>query len=259
MAKWFLGGVALLMITVVVWLSSSSLDVRNIKPPIPASSYRTLYKENAFGQHRHEVIVPGGTRSYQAYAPGLAEIGPRPAILLLHGAQRSGVSLVEKWKIMADRFGVVLLGPHGLGRNWSYDRDGGEFLEAVLRDAKERYLIDPNSIYLFGHSAGANFALELSVKRSNDFAAMAIHAGAMPPTDFLQIGEANRHMPVAIFIGTDDQSFSLPYVRQTAEAFAYYGHATSLYVLEGHNHWYYDLAPYINDLAWAFLSQYKLQ
>ena len=47
---------------------------------------------------------------------------------------------------------------------------------------KSKYPINPRRVYLFGHSAGASFALHMSLMESQYFAAAAIHAGALRAT-----------------------------------------------------------------------------
>jgi poly(3-hydroxybutyrate) depolymerase len=237
----------------------NALKTYTLTPPVPVSRYSAQYVEDAVGQTAYTITVNGQSRSYQVYAPSRSSNQPRPALLLLHGAQRSGVSLVEKWKDIADRYDVILIGPHGLNKGWKMETDGPAFLSAVVQDAGAHYKIDPARVYLFGHSLGGSFALYLSVMYSRVFAATALHAGQFgAPADYALVARAQRKIPVGIFIGTQDPLFPLAQVRQSAQAFAAQGHATSLYVLSGHNHWYYDIAPFVNQQAWDFLSQYSL-
>ncbi len=48
-----------------------------------------------------------------------------------------------------------------------------------LKSLKTKYPINPRRVYLFGHSAGAIFALHMSLMESQYFAAAAVHAGAL--------------------------------------------------------------------------------
>jgi predicted esterase len=236
------------------------LRTYTLTPPIPVSRYNANYVEDATGQTTYTVTVNGQARSYQIYAPSRGSNDrPRPAILLLHGSQRSGVSLVEKWKAIADRDDIILIGPHGLNKGWSMEADGPAFFNAVLEDANTHHKIDRTRLYLFGHSLGANYALYLSVLYSGVFAATALHAGQFnAAADYALVAQAQRKIPVAIFVGTQDPLFPLYQVRQSAQSFASQGHVAALYVLSGHNHWYYDIAPFVNQQAWDFLSQYSL-
>jgi len=238
---------------------NNTLKTYTLMPPIPVPQYNAQYVEDATGQATYTVTVNGQARSYQIYAASQGSDQPRPAVLLLHGSQRSGVSLVEKWKAIADRYDLILIGPHGMSKGWSMEADGSAFLNAVLHDANAHHKIDPARLYLFGHSMGANYALYLSVLHSGVFAATALHAGQFSsPAGYALIAQAKRKIPVGFFVGTRDFSFPLDQVWQSAQAFASQGHPTALYVLNGHNHWYYDIAPFVNQQAWEFLSQYGL-
>lgn len=239
--------------------TGSTLRINHLTLPIPESLYNSDYRENPIGQERHQINVHGRTRSYQAYAPQKNTGQPRSVLILFHGAQRSGVSLVEKWKPIADRFNIILVGPDGLNNGWNLETDGSDFINAVLADAGSRYKMDPQRIYLFGHSLGGNFALYISIIYSRVIAASAIHAGMFTSPDHYGLPtQAKRKIPVAFFIGTDDQLYPLDQVRKSAEAFAVQGHETELNILGDHNHWYYDAAPFINENAWFFLSRHKL-
>ena len=215
------------------------------------------YVENADNQEAHAIMVGKAERSYQLYDGGGGD-SPRAAILLLHGSGRSGVSLVEKWMPVADAENLVLIGPTALNAKWRYGEDVA-FIDAVLKEAQEKYNIDPARIYLFGHSDGATFALYLSVIRSDVFAASVIHAGMFSKRDERLVANATRKIPVALMVGDRDKIFPVGRVKDAAQAFADNGHETALYLFEGHDHWYYDLSDYLNGFAWEFMRQYELE
>ena len=60
-----------------------------------------------------ELMTSGGkTRVYYLYVPSTLKAGsPAPLIVTLHGSNRTGVSLVEKWKDLAKKEGIILVGP----------------------------------------------------------------------------------------------------------------------------------------------------
>ena len=237
----------------------NNLSIHTLTPPIPPSYYGSWYKEDNTGQSTHTVTVNEQERSYQTYAPPQTSDTPRPAILLLHGAKRGGASLVEQWKSTADKHNIILIGPKSLNDGWQLTHDGTPFLKAVIDDAKTRYNIDSKRLYMFGHSSGANFSLYISIAHSLDFAANALHAGKLyQPEHKALIPQAKRKIPIGFFIGTNDALFPLDQVKNSAKAFADQQHDTSLYILDGHNHWYYDIAPFINEKVWEFLSKHQL-
>jgi len=208
----------------------------------------------------HESILSNKKkRTFYLYVPASAK-APVPLIVLLHGSGRDGMSLVEKWKGLADKEGVIIVGPDSDGSSgWSMPRDGPDFLRDLVEDLKAKYPINPRRIYLFGHSAGAVFALMMSALETEYFAATAIHAGAFrQPEEYKAISDGGRRIPVAIWVGTQDQYFSLRDVRATRDAFRSKGFTVEVTEMPGHNHWYYDLAPSINASAWEFLKKYEL-
>jgi predicted esterase len=208
---------------------------------------------------RESILSNKKRRTFYLYVP-LSAKSPAPLIVLLHGSGRDGMSLVEKWKELADKEGVIIVGPDSDGASgWSMPRDGPDFLRDLVENLKSKYPINPRRVYLFGHSAGAVFALIMSTIESEYFAATAIHAGAFrQPEEYKTISDSNHRIPIAIWVGTNDQYFSLRDVRATREAFRSKGFTIEVTEMPGHNHWYYDLAPSINASAWEFLRKYEL-
>lgn len=198
-------------------------------------------------------------RSYYLFVPATLK-APAPLIVLLHGSGRNGMSLVEKWKDLASKEGLIIVGPDAeSGGGWSTPGDGPDFLHDLVEALKSQYPIDPRRVYLFGHSAGAVFALLMSTIESEYFAATAVHAGAFrSPQEFQTMGNATRKIPLAIWVGTNDPYFSLRDVRATRDAFSSQGFTIEVTEMAGHDHWYYDLAPGINRDAWGFLKKYEL-
>lgn len=207
-----------------------------------------------------ETIEFGGKkRAYYLYVPEKLPSKP-PLILTLHGSSRDGSSLVEKWKDIADKEGFILAGPNSLNSSrWSSTDDSEDFLREIVEQLKGRYSIDPKRVFLFGHSAGAVYALNLSMSQSEYFAATAVHAGSWRSSEELNIIRlAKRKIPIAIFVGDVDQYFPLDSVKKTEDLLKANQFPVQVTIMKGHDHWYYDLAPDINRNAWAFLKQHSL-
>lgn len=79
--------------------------------------------------------------------------------------------------------------------------DPPELFQAVVDQVKAIDPVDESRIYLFGHSAGAAYALFLAVMDSDRFAATAIHAGALQANPDVLFEQADRKMPIAIWLG----------------------------------------------------------
>jgi predicted esterase len=209
-----------------------------------------------------ELITSNGkTRAYYLYVPSTLKPGSKsPLIVMLHGSGRVGMSLVEKWKDLARKEGFIIAGPDSSDpRGWNAPKDGPAFLRDLVEELKAKYPINSRRVYLFGHSAGASFALEMSLMESQYFAATAIHAGALLAEDGDLLDSAKRKIPIFIQVGDSDQFFPLKVVRATRDRLNARGFSAELTEIAGHDHWYYDMAPKINLKAWEFLKKYELE
>lgn len=206
------------------------------------------------------ITIEGKKRAYYLFAPEkLSASQPLPLIVLLHGSGRNGLSLVEKWKDVAKKENVILVGPDALdSRGWRIPEDGPDALRELIETLKAKYPVNERRVYLFGHSAGAGQSLYLSLLESQYFAATAVHAGALDPEAYPFIERAKRKIPIAIFVGTNDNFFPLSIVRETRDAFNSRGFSLELTEIKNHTHWYYDRAPEINRRAWEFLNKHEL-
>lgn len=205
------------------------------------------------------ITAKGVTRAYYLFVPSVIKATPAPLIVTLHGSGRNGISLVEKWKELAKKEGIIVAGPDSQGsKSWRAPQDGPEFLHSLVEELKVKYPINPRRVYLFGHSAGASFSLQMSLLESEYFAAAAIHAGALQSSDYSLVDLAKRKIPIFIQVGDSDQYFPLDAVRATKAALNEKGFSVQLTEIPGHDHWYYDMAPKINRAAWDFLKTREL-
>jgi len=229
-------------------LSTAGLSSAKIQKAAPGIQKETFTSHNK-------------KRTYYLFVPETIKASePAPLIVLLHGSGRDGLSLVDKWKDLANKEGFVIAGPDAAGsEGWSTTNDGPGVMYDLVETLKSKYPINSRRVYLFGHSAGAVYAIDLSMMESGYFAATAIHAGGWrEKKEFDQINHARRKIPLAIWIGTKDPYFPLQSVRATRDALVASGFTVELTEMPGHDHWYYDLAPSINEAAWQFLKQYEL-
>lgn len=209
---------------------------------------------------KDSIMSQGRERSYYLFAPeGVKSSKPAPLILMLHGSGHNGLSLVEKWKDLANKEGIVIVGPDSAdSAGWAIPGDGPDFLYGVIEAVKAKYPVDPRRIYLFGHSAGAIFALQMSLLESRYFAATAVHAGALQKESYPMFDYAKRKTPIALFIGTKDQVYPLAVIRDTRDEFNRHGFTVELKEIPNHDHRYYGLAPSINRSVWEFLRGHAL-
>jgi poly(3-hydroxybutyrate) depolymerase len=200
----------------------------------------------------------GVERAYYLYVPSTIK-GPAPLLVMLHGSNRTGVTLVEKWKDYAKKENIIIAGPDATNlRGWGSPQDGPDYLRDLVEELKTKYPINPRRVYLFGHSAGASFSLHMGLMESQYFAAVAIHAGALTGQDYDLIELAKRKIPISIQIGDSDPLVPLKIVRATRDALKEAGFNVDLIEIENHDHWYYDKASKFNQTAWEFLKKYEL-
>ena len=200
----------------------------------------------------------GKARVYYLYVPSTVK-GPSPLIVMLHGSNRTGVTLVEKWKDYAKKESIIIAGPDATNlAGWGSPQDGPDFLRDLVEEIKSKQQINARRVYLFGHSAGASFALHMSLMESEYFAATAIHAGALAPDDMELIKLAKRKIPISIQVGDSDELFPLKEVRKTRDVLKEADIPVELIEIENHDHWYYDKASKFNQTAWEFLKKYEL-
>ena len=215
----------------------------------------------AAGITKESIASGGKQRTYYLFVPDRPADAPAaPIVVLLHGSGRNGRILIEHWQKLAQKEGIVLAGPDSTdSKMWSYPIDGPDFLRDVIDSVKVRTVIDPRRMYLFGHSAGACFALQMAITEPNYFAAIAVHAGALPPGDLAMIETMTRKIPITIQVGTEDPYFSLADVRRTKDAFEKSAIPVDLREIRFHNHDYYRISGNVNEYAWTFLRTKALQ
>lgn len=209
-----------------------------------------------------ELITSNGKkRAYYLYVPSTLKPDAKvPLIITLHGSNRTGVTLVEKWKDYAKKEGIILAGPDATDlRGWGAPQDGPDYLHDLVEELKSKHPINPRRVYLFGHSAGGSFAIQMALMESEYFAAIAIHAGALRPDDMELIELAKRKIPISLQIGDSDQLVPVKVVKDTSDALKKAGIPVDFIEIANHDHWYYDKASTFNRTAWEFMKKYELE
>jgi poly(3-hydroxybutyrate) depolymerase len=196
-----------------------------------------------------------GTDTRTVYAVIPEREGPMPLVILLHGSGRDGESLASPWKDLAAREGFMVAAPDAhTSAFWDSRLDPPTLFPALVEQMASRHAVDRSRVYLFGHSAGAAYALFLAVIDSELFAATAVHAGSLQANPQGLFEQAARKMPVAIWVGDRDQFFPVETVRDTKRLFDENGYHLELSVISGHDHNYYNISDSINQKVWSFLK-----
>ncbi len=208
-----------------------------------------VYEERDVGAERIAVQVGGRERAFHLYAPNRE--GPRPAVLLLHGAGRSGLSMIDMWKATADREGLVLIAPDSAGRGWDLEADPPELFQAALNGAARRAPMDPARLYIFGHSAGGRLALLFANRLPGAWRAAAVHAGFLGGR---AVAPAEGAPPVLMVVGEHDRLAPPAAAMATARALGKGGHEVKVVEILDHTHWFYEIGPWVSGMAWEFFE-----
>src|SRR4051812_25640758 len=106
-----------------------------------------------------KVVSRGKKRTYALYVPSSVSADkPAPLLVAMHGSTSNGETIVDRWTDIADAHGMIVAGPDATdNKMWVSPQDGPLFLKHVVDDVAKSHAGDGRRIYLFGHSAGANF------------------------------------------------------------------------------------------------------
>lgn len=184
-------------------------------------------------------------QTWHSYTPPGSEAAP--VILLLHGAGRSGLSMIEMWQKTAQEQDLILIAPNALGSHWEV-RD---LSHTALQNALSSSTLGrpAGKVFLFGHSNGAVFASQLINRAQGPWKAAAMHGGFAPAEAFQPAAEAK---PVRLYLGDRDHIFTTPEAERTGKSMAKSGHRFTLQLIPGHTHWFYEIGPAIADDSWTW-------
>jgi poly(3-hydroxybutyrate) depolymerase len=207
---------------------------------------------------KQSITSLGTERTYYTFVPEKLT-APAPLLLLLHGSGRDGMSQIDEWKGLAEKEGIILVAPDSANsREWSMNTDGPEFLHDIVEAVRAKHSVDGTRLYIFGHSAGAVFALYMGVMESQYFAAAGVHAGAMGEDFYPYLDLAKRKISITIWVGTEDPYFKLPMVKATQAELNKHGFDAKILEMKGHDHNYYAVSKELNPKIWNFLRSNKL-
>jgi len=199
----------------------------------------------------------GHDRTYYLYIPDNAAQMPRPLVVLLHGSGGNGLFMLQRWKDVATREGIVLLAPDSLHTDigWDIHNDGPDYIHALIAVVAATHAIDFHRLYIFGQSGGAVYALNLAMLESEYFAAAAYHAGGWrKPAEYRFADYAKRKIPIAAYVGDKDEYFSVDSVQATESLLKQRGFPAELHLLPGRVHAYSDVPADFHDTVWNFLK-----
>ena len=157
----------------------------------------------------------GQLRTYYLYTPKSYNPNrPMPLVLVFHGSNGTGHSIadVTRFNDLAEKKGFIVVYPDGINHNWRIRRGGFypkvddvSFVAALIDHLKQVRNIDSHRIYATGFSKGAILTQDLACELSNQIAAFASVAGALPVS---VKPSCQPQTPVSMLMinGTNDQS-----------------------------------------------------
>jgi predicted peptidase len=165
-----------------------------------------------------------------------------PLILYLHGGSLRGEDINQVKRLGLTKkveddpnFPFMVVSPQcPNGEIWT-DVDA---LGAILDDVTRNYRVDPDRVYVTGHSMGGRGALYLAFRMPDRFAAAVALAPVFPITAW-----AGRLAPLPcwLFHGTNDQFTPLKEVEELVHATEAAGGHPQLTVLPGRDHYILDV------------------
>ncbi|HLP17650.1 MAG TPA: prolyl oligopeptidase family serine peptidase, partial [Bacteroidota bacterium] len=146
------------------------------KDEVLASSIIELHSMAASETHKVTFFSAiDGSLQYYAVNPPV-ELKGKPALFLsLHGAGVEAINQAQAYGHKNWGYIVAATNRRPYGYNW--ENWGRLDALEVLAIAKEKFSIDPNRVYLTGHSMGGHGAWQLGVNYADQFAAVGPSAG----------------------------------------------------------------------------------
>lgn len=174
-----------------------------------------------------------------------------PLILYLHGGSLRGedIAKMKRWglseKVEADpHFPFVVVSPQcHEGEIWT-DVDA---LAAVLDEVAATHRIDPDRIYVSGHSMGGRGALYAAYKMPNRFAAVLSLAPIGPITAW---ADKLAPIPLWLFHGSKDQFTALKEVEELIHGIEAAGGHPQFTVLPDRDHYILDVYDRSDVFKW---------
>jgi len=164
-----------------------------------------------------ELTVDGRDRKCPVYVPGaLNAAQPVPLLLVFHGAEGTGASMIKKFRALADRNGFLIAAPDGIGGRWNAlqpdeiaatgNADEPAFAAAILNALEKEYSVDSSRIYASGFSNGGALCQVLASRPESRLAAIACVGATLPAVLQNQIVSAPS-VSVLLLTGSDDEFF----------------------------------------------------
>jgi predicted esterase len=143
---------------------------------------------------------------------------PSPLVVALHGMGSDENTMLDGYggalKREAERVGFVVASPKGRDSASMYRGSAEQDVMDVLAEVRRDYKIDPNRIYLMGHSMGAYGTWSIAMAHPEVFAALGPISGGGSPAGMAKIA----HIPQYVVHGDADRTVPVTNSRVMVEA-----------------------------------------
>lgn len=202
---------------------------------------------------KQRITYEGRNRSYYLYAPdNLDSSKPVPLLIALHGVGGGldGSELVENWKKLANKIGIVVVGPSAIG---AWTSENPDFLRFLVESVKTRFSVDSHRVYLAGFSGGGCAALAIALRQSRYFAAVAVYSGIILPKQTTSFRLNDGRTPIAIWAFDNDYRIPKKQLDYSVDFLRKYGFQVQISIVPGSGHLGMENQE-INAAVWAFLK-----
>ncbi|HYV06491.1 MAG TPA: prolyl oligopeptidase family serine peptidase, partial [Blastocatellia bacterium] len=157
---------------------------------------------------------------YQIFVPsGYDKAKPVPLVIALHGMGGDENSYLSYYgqgafKVEAEKRGYIVACPKGRKPASMYIGDAERDVMDVLVEVRRAYNIDPDRIYLTGHSMGGFGTWSIAMNHPDVFAALAPISGGSTPANMSKIA----HIPQIVVHGDKDPTVPVERSRVMVEA-----------------------------------------
>ena len=202
----------------------------------------------------------GQKRDYSYQIPSAADPKtPLPAVVLLHDQGGWASDVIGAWKGLASQRGFIIIAPEALHNTlWDSQVDGPPYLHAVVEEVAKMHPIDPTRVYLFGVLGGGVYATALGIYDANFWAATAVHAAILDPSNYSLFSHAPRKEPFEDWVGDADADHDLRMMTNEHDAFVKAGFPFELKVIPNSSGSYGNVEDEVNEGSWKFFSKYHL-
>ncbi|HME07859.1 MAG TPA: hypothetical protein VKG25_12460 [Bryobacteraceae bacterium] len=148
---------------------------------------------------------------YRVYVPKEYDRAKKyPLVVLLHGAGGDEGNFLDDyqrmWPKLAEEHGYLLASVNGRGPLSGYAKENGAEQDVldVLGIMQKRYNVDPNRIFLGGHSMGGMGTWRIGMAYRDRFAGLIPIAGTMKAVSEAPLKASGKKIPLMIVAGEKD-------------------------------------------------------